>query len=167
MQHVQEANLVSTLVDVAKADLDARERNHVFVSVGAGDSFTAIRILIKLIADKQIPLHPHLVHLCTTWLQAYTLHEDYAHLRRLVDTFAIPVNEHRSRVITRSIAASKRPAALAISVAMICASRRRCRRISAARRRTNEVEWAVPVNSLSRRRFCTVYHAGAVPRCCP
>lgn len=68
MQHVQETNLAWSLIDVAKPELDARERNHVFISVGAGDSFTSIRILLKLIAVKRIPVKAELVQLCDTWL---------------------------------------------------------------------------------------------------
>lgn len=118
MQNVQETNLAWSLIDVAKPELDARERQHVFVSVGAGESFTAIRILIKLIAIKQIPLHPSLVQLCATWLEAYALHEDHDRIRMLIDGFTAPVPERRSWVISRSVAATSQSAALTISAGL-------------------------------------------------
>lgn len=52
-----------SLIDAAKPELDARESTHVFVSIGAGDAFTAIRILFELIAFKKIPLPSCLVFL--------------------------------------------------------------------------------------------------------
>ena len=97
MQHLQETNLAWLLIEAAKPELDARERNHVFISVGAGDSFTAIRILIKLIAVKQICLHPHLVQLCATWLDAYTLHQDHERIRLLIEGFAAPAAHGHAR----------------------------------------------------------------------
>lgn len=117
MQHVQESNLAWSLIEAAKPQLDARERNHVFVSVGAGDSFTAIRILLKLIAVKGICLHLGLVQLCTTWLEAYVLHEDHECLRLLIAGFTVPVTTRRSLAISGSLTASKPPSALVICCA--------------------------------------------------
>lgn len=95
MQHVQEVNLAWSLIEAAKPRLDARECNHVFVSVGAGDSFTAIRILVKLIAVKGIRLKPQLAQLCITWLEAYASHEDHELLHLLIEGFAVPVTPCR------------------------------------------------------------------------
>ncbi|MUL65806.1 hypothetical protein BOO86_15125 [Mycobacterium sp. CBMA 234] len=117
MQQVQETNLAWSLIDAAEPQLDARERHHVFVSVGAGDSFTAIRILLKLIAVKQIPLQPRLVQICTGWLEAYVLHEDYERLRFLIEGLTATATNLRPRAIVRSITCTRNPAAaLAIAV---------------------------------------------------
>ncbi|BBZ56750.1 hypothetical protein [Mycolicibacterium phocaicum] len=102
MQHVQETNLAWSLIDVAKPELDARERNHVFISVGAGDSFTSIRILLKLIAVKRIPVKAELVQLCDTWLEAYVLHEDHERLRQVIDDLVV-LAPNRRPVISRSL----------------------------------------------------------------
>lgn len=110
MKHVQEADLAWSLIDVAKPKLDGRERNHVFVSVGAGDSFTAIRILIKLIADKQIPLPTWLVQLCARWLDAYVLHEDHQRLHVLIGALGVI-----DPAIVRSFGCTKYPSDQAIS----------------------------------------------------
>lgn len=84
MNNFQEVNLAWSLIDAAKPKLDPRERRHVFVTVGAGDSFAAIRLLLKLIVAKQIPLSRELVQTCVTWLEAYVLHEDHECLRRQI-----------------------------------------------------------------------------------
>ena len=115
MQHVQEANLAWSLIDVAKPYLDALERNHVFVCVGAGDSFTAIRILLKLIAVKQIPLSLKLVQLCTGWLEAYVLHDDHDRLRVIVDSVTVCGAEIRPLAIVRSRTHTRNAAALEIT----------------------------------------------------
>lgn len=90
VRNVQETNLAWALIDCAKPQLNARERNYVFVAVGAGDTFAAIRTLINLIAAKRVPLRPHLVQLCATWLDSYALHEEYGQLRRVMDGFVMP-----------------------------------------------------------------------------
>jgi hypothetical protein len=57
--------------------MNAGERNYVFVTIGAGDTFTAIRSLINLVGAKRIPLHPHLVQLCAAWLRGYAFHDEH------------------------------------------------------------------------------------------
>jgi hypothetical protein len=128
MQQVQEINLAWSLIEAAKPQLDRRERNHVFISIGAGDSFTAIRILIKLIADKQIPLPDRLVQLCTGWLEAYVLHEDHTRLQVLIDGLALTGSNLRSGAIVRSLTCVRSPAAQTIALdaypdgsAVVCA----------------------------------------------
>jgi hypothetical protein len=117
MQHLQETNLAWLLIEAAKPELDTRERNHIFICVGAGDSFTAIRILIKLIAAKQICLHPHLAQLCATWLDAYALHEDHERIRLLIDGFVAPAARHRARQIGRPPIPTKNAVVQAVSAA--------------------------------------------------
>jgi hypothetical protein len=115
MQHVQETNLAWQLIEAAKPQLDARECNHVFISVGAGDAFTAVRILLKLIAIKQIPLSPRLVQLCTGWLDAYALHEDYERLRVIIDDLAVTASDFRVRSTARSLVCMRNSPALSIA----------------------------------------------------
>lgn len=90
MRDVDEASLAWALIDVVTPQLNVLERNLAFVAVGAGDTFTAIRQILKLIAVKHIPLRSHLVQLCTIWLDAYTMHADYALLRRLIEGVPSP-----------------------------------------------------------------------------
>jgi hypothetical protein len=89
VQNLQETNLAWALIEAAKPRLNARECNDVFVVIGAGDTFAAIRRLFKLVVIKQIPLHADLVRRCSTWLDTYSSHEEEQHLRRLVARFLI------------------------------------------------------------------------------
>lgn len=116
MQHIKEMELAWSVIEATKHELDSRERNHVFVTIGAGDSFTAIRVVVRLIADKRIQLHPHLVQLCASWLQAYELHADHERLKALVDEFTVPGAQRRARVVNRSVSCTERPVAQLISV---------------------------------------------------
>jgi hypothetical protein len=90
MLNVPGSDLAWALIDAAKPHLNTLERNYVFVTVGAGDTFAGVHQLLKLIAAKRIPLPPHLVMLCSTWLGPYAGHEEYEYLRRLIEGFLMP-----------------------------------------------------------------------------
>lgn len=90
VRNVQETNLAWALIEVAKPHLNRVDRNYVFVVTGAGDTFAAIRHLLKLIAAKGIPLRPSLVQLCVTWLDSYASHDEEPYLRRLIECFLLP-----------------------------------------------------------------------------
>jgi hypothetical protein len=87
---VQEPDLAWALAEAAKPYLTAVERNHVFMAIGAGETFAAIRGLFKSVAIKRIALHPDLVQQCTTWLHAYVGHQDEGCLRRLIEDYLLP-----------------------------------------------------------------------------
>ena len=101
MRNVQEAKLAWALIEAAKPHMNAGERNFVFVTVGAGDTFAAISSLINLVAAKRIPLRPQLTQLCAMWLEGYTLHDAHEHLRRVIGDFAIPNAIQASTAIRR------------------------------------------------------------------
>ncbi len=79
---MQETKLAWALAEAVKPHLSANERDHVYVSIGAGDTFAAIRHLFKMAAIKGIHLRGDLVQHCTTWLNAYGGHEDTRYLHR-------------------------------------------------------------------------------------
>ncbi|MGH3556517.1 MAG: hypothetical protein ACRDTK_03240 [Mycobacterium sp.] len=101
MRHEQATNLALALIDAAKPHMNVGERNYAVITVGAGDTFAAIRQLLKLVAAKHIPSQPHLLQLCRTWLDAYTLHEEYDYLRRLIEGFLMPQTIQASTAIRR------------------------------------------------------------------
>lgn len=80
VRNAQETTLAWALIDAVKPHLRGRERNYVFVSVGAGDTSVAIHRLLKLITARDIRLPHDLVRQCATWLDSYGLHEDPASL---------------------------------------------------------------------------------------
>jgi hypothetical protein len=111
----QETSLAWALIEAVKPQLNAVERNHVFVILGAGDTFLAIRLLLKLIAAKQILLRPHLVRLCSTWLDAYALHEEQENLRRLIEGLLIMDTFQASTAVSRPSTTPKRGALLTVT----------------------------------------------------
>lgn len=105
MRNVEETKLAWALIDGAKPYLNARERNYVFVTV-IDDTFAAIRSLIYVVAEKRIPLHPKLAHSCAKWLESYAFHDEYIHLRHLVEDYLVPDAAHANRA-ARPITASR------------------------------------------------------------
>ncbi len=123
---LQEADLAWALADAVKSDLSAIERNHVFMAIGAGETFAAIRGLVKSVAIKRIELRPELVQQCTAWLHAYAGHKDEQYLRRLITDFVVPNIQRRDlvglgerRVVVKSLPTWCRP----ISVSAFLVSR--------------------------------------------
>ena len=82
---VHEANLAWAVAEAAKPYLNAVERNAVFVAIGAGETFAAIRGLLRSVEIKQIPLGLDLLQQCRMWLRGYGGHDDERHLRRLIE----------------------------------------------------------------------------------
>jgi hypothetical protein len=91
---VQETNLAWALAEAITPHLSVVERNHVFVVIGAGEAFAAIRHLFKSAAFKRIPLRPDLLRQCTSWLHAYVGHEDERYLRHLIENHLMPDSIH-------------------------------------------------------------------------
>jgi hypothetical protein len=85
-----EANLAWMLALTVKPQLNTGERNDIFVAIGAGDTFAAIRSLLKWVAIKRIPVAPDLALRCASWLDAYVGHEDERYLRCLIEDFVFP-----------------------------------------------------------------------------
>jgi hypothetical protein len=87
---VHEANLAWAVAEAAKPYLDAVERDAVFVAIGAGETFEAIRGLLRSVEIKRIPLELDLRQQCRMWLRGYGGHDDERHLRRLIEEPLIP-----------------------------------------------------------------------------
>jgi hypothetical protein len=104
---VQETNLAWALAEAVKPHLSEIERNHVFMAIGAGEAFAAIRGLLRSIAIKQIALRPDVVHQCTTWLRVYVGHRDEQYLRRLIEDYLMPYSIR----IPASVRVNHRPTA--------------------------------------------------------
>jgi hypothetical protein len=82
---VQETALAWTLAEAVKPHLSAIERSDVFIAIGAGETFAAIRGLVTSVAAKRIALRPDLAQQCVAWLHAYVGHKDERYFRRLID----------------------------------------------------------------------------------
>jgi hypothetical protein len=113
VQTVQEAKLAWALIEAAKPHMNPGERNYVFVTVGAGDTFAAIRSLINLVGAKRIPLHPHLVHLCAAWLHGYAFHDEHEALRGVVED-VLRANTIQVSPASRRLSTAKPPPLLTV-----------------------------------------------------
>ena len=91
---VRETALAWTLAEAVKPHLSAIERNHVFVAIGAGETFAAMRGLVKSVAVKRIALRFDLVQQCIAWLHTYVGHKDERYLRRLIEDYLVPCSIH-------------------------------------------------------------------------
>ena len=87
---VHEAKLAWAVAEAAKPYLNAVERDAVFVAIGAGETFAAIRGLLRSVEIKRIPLGLDLLQQCRMWLRGYGGHDDERHLRRLIEEPLIP-----------------------------------------------------------------------------
>jgi hypothetical protein len=94
---VHEANLAWAVAEAAKPYLNAVERNAVFVAIGAGETFAAIRGLLRSVEIKRIPLGLDLLQQCRMWLRGYGGHDDERHLRRLIEEPLIYIRDRGSR----------------------------------------------------------------------
>jgi hypothetical protein len=88
-RHAHEADLAWALAPAATPQLDTVDRIEVSVAIGAGETFEAIRRLLKLVAVKHIPVKPDLVLGCIAWLHGYVGHEDEGTLRGHIEDFMI------------------------------------------------------------------------------
>ena len=118
VRHVQETNLAWALIEAVKPQLNLLERNYVFVTTGAGDTFSAIRHLLKLIVAKGIPLRPSLVQLCVTWLESYAFHDDEEYLRRLIEGFLLPDAVQTAVCVKPLLTAARRTEAFPVNHAV-------------------------------------------------
>ena len=115
MRCIQETDLAWALMDAAAPQLTAVERDHIFVTLGAGDTFLAIRLLLKLITAKHIPLQLDLAQRCTGWLNSYALHEEQENLRRLIDRLMIGEFAQGPTAISRRSSTPRRGVRLAVT----------------------------------------------------
>lgn len=83
-------NLAWALADAAKPHLNAAERSDVYVSIGVGETFAAIKDLITSAAGKRIALPTEVVQRCHRWLDVHVGHEDEQYLRALVEQVLTP-----------------------------------------------------------------------------
>src|SRR6202453_146252 len=87
---VHEANLAWAGAGAAEPYLSAVERDAVFVAIGAGETFTAIRGLLRSGEIKRIPLDLDLLQQCRTGLAGYGGEHDERELRRLIEEAMVP-----------------------------------------------------------------------------
>jgi hypothetical protein len=82
---MSDVDLAWALALIAKPYLNATDHAEVFVTIGAGEAYEAIRGLVAFMAVKHIPVESAVLHECGEWLRGYSGHEDEAALRRHIE----------------------------------------------------------------------------------
>jgi hypothetical protein len=72
-----------------QSHLNPDQRNGIFVTIGAGETYATIRYLLRTVALKRIPVATDVVLGCKSWFNASVGHEDERYLRSLIDIDAI------------------------------------------------------------------------------
>jgi hypothetical protein len=81
---LQEQELAWALADIADPQCRCAERHNIYVAIGVGDTFSAIRALVMVIVREGLALPVDLVAALPSWLDAHSHNESEPHLRGLV-----------------------------------------------------------------------------------
>lgn len=79
-----ESGLAWSLAEKAGPFLDFDQRNEMFVAIGVGEAFTAIRLALNVISCADCRIEGRIATRLNLWLDAYIGHEDEPRLRRLI-----------------------------------------------------------------------------------
>jgi hypothetical protein len=82
---VHEFDLAWALANTAAVYLDTAGRHDLYITLGVGETFAAISLLIAVIAREKAELPVHLMPDLMRWLDIYAGHEDEPRLRTLVE----------------------------------------------------------------------------------
>jgi len=82
---VHELDLAWTLAHSAAVYLDTAGRHDLYITLGVGETFAAICLLIAVIAREKAQLPADLMPDLMRWLDTYAGHEDEPRLRTLIE----------------------------------------------------------------------------------
>lgn len=85
MEDWAENDLAWEIATWASRNTAARDPDELYTTIGAGDSYAAISMLLETIARAGVPMPPRLVTQIRAWLEAYAHHHDAARLHALLD----------------------------------------------------------------------------------
>ncbi|OBH03273.1 hypothetical protein A5695_10400 [Mycobacterium sp. E1747] len=77
-------DLAFELADAISPLLTERDRDQLYATVGSGDSYTAIDIVLQTVARQGSPIPSELIAKVTSWLDAYTHSDDALRLHELL-----------------------------------------------------------------------------------
>lgn len=81
---LEEAKLAWAIAQVTHPHFDAVERHDIYVTIGVGETFSAISSLIAMVVGKRLTLPADLVTRFVIWLDAYVGNDSEPHLRQLI-----------------------------------------------------------------------------------
>jgi hypothetical protein len=79
-----ESRLAWTLAETASPFLDSDQRNQMFVAIGIGDTFAAIRLALEVISRAHCNVEECTATRLRDWLNAYLCHDDEPRLRHWI-----------------------------------------------------------------------------------
>ncbi len=78
------ADLAWELADAVGPRLDERDRARIYATVGSGESYTAIGIVLRTVAQRSLSLPAELIAKVADWLDAYEHSDDGPRLREML-----------------------------------------------------------------------------------
>jgi len=72
------------LADVAKPCLDRKQRNQVYIDIGVGDVYSAVKFLLQTVVQSQVSVGSETLGKLNLWVASYRDHPDEARLRDLI-----------------------------------------------------------------------------------
>ncbi len=79
-----ESDLAWELADAISPLLAERDRDQLYVTIGSGESYTAIDTVLQTMAQQSSPIPPELITKLTHWLDAYAHSDDAPRLHELL-----------------------------------------------------------------------------------
>jgi hypothetical protein len=79
-----EIDLAWELAEAVATRIPGRDSADAYASIGAGNSYLAIRLLLDRAARERVPLSSELIGRLTEWLEAYAHDDDAPRLRELL-----------------------------------------------------------------------------------
>ena len=84
-----ETQLAWDLAEIAKGCLKRAQRNQVYVTIGVGDAFAAVKFLLEGIVRSQVTIPSETLLKLNSWVSSYRDHPEEARLRGLIGQVAI------------------------------------------------------------------------------
>jgi hypothetical protein len=72
------------LADAAKPCLDRKQRNQVYIDIGVGDVYSAVKFLLQTVVQSQVSVGSETVRKLNLWVASYRDHPDEARLLDLI-----------------------------------------------------------------------------------
>jgi len=84
-----DTELAWELADAAKPCLDRKQRNQVYIAIGVGDVYSAVKFLLQTVVQSQVSVSSETLWKMNLWVASYRDHPDEARLRDLIGSVTI------------------------------------------------------------------------------
>jgi hypothetical protein len=84
-----DTELAWELADAAKPCLDRKQRNQVYIAIGVGDVYSAVKFLLQTVVQSQVSVGSETLRKLNLWVASYRDYPDEARLRDLIGRVTI------------------------------------------------------------------------------